>query len=184
MQSDQRVLDRGQDATRSSPFQEIANDVLDAGHDPIERCDHVVGIVEGSVEPDVHLRAGEQAEAAFALFQARTSSIRSPEALAGDVVTEAVARRVVGDREVGVAALARRVPPSLRGCCAHRRGVWGVHVAADVGDLDQVGELAFARTPSARLDPRAAPARCSRSRAARRPPPRWCRARPRRSRSR
>ena len=51
---------------------------MDAGDDPVERGDQVVGVVEGAVEADVDLRAGEQAEAAaLPLFQARTSSIRS-----------------------------------------------------------------------------------------------------------
>ena len=50
---------------------------VDAGDDPVERGDQVVGVVERAVEADVDLRAGEQAEAALALVpRAATSSIR------------------------------------------------------------------------------------------------------------
>ena len=105
-------------------------------------------------------------------FQARTSSIRSPEPLVGDVVAEAVAGRVVGDRQVGVAALARRRRHLLERVAAVGEGRVAVQVAADVVDRDQLRQLALRAPRAARPVPRAAPARCRRSRGARRPPPR------------
>ena len=74
---DVRVLDRGEDALGHLLFGDREGGV-DAGDDPVERRDQVVGVVERAVEADVDLRAGEQAEAlASPLFQARISSIRS-----------------------------------------------------------------------------------------------------------
>jgi hypothetical protein len=70
------VLDRGQDALGHRRLGHREGGV-DAGHDPIERIDQVVRIVERAVEPDVDLRAGEQAEAALAPVPLATSSIRS-----------------------------------------------------------------------------------------------------------
>ena len=118
---------------------------MDAGDHPVERLDQVVGIVERAVEADVDLRAGEQAEAAFALVPGADLLDPLPEALGGDVVAEAVAGRVVGDRHVGVAALASRRRHLLQRVAAVGEGGVGVQVAADVAEGDQVGQLAFAR---------------------------------------
>ena len=63
---DVRVLDRGEDALGHLLFGDREGGV-DAGDDPVERGDEVVGVVERAVEADVDLRAGEQAEAALAL---------------------------------------------------------------------------------------------------------------------
>ena len=68
-----------------------------------------------------------------------------PEPLGGDVVAEAVAGRVVGDRHVGVAALAAGLGHLLQRVAAVGEGGVGVQVALDVGELDQLRQLAFAR---------------------------------------
>ena len=68
-----------------------------------------------------------------------------PEPLGGDVVAEAVAGGVVGDRQVGVAALAAGLGHLLeRVAAVGERGV-GVQVAADVVERDQLRQLALAR---------------------------------------
>ena len=41
---------------------------VDAGDDPVELGDQVVGVVERAVEADVDLRAGQEAEAAAAVL--------------------------------------------------------------------------------------------------------------------
>ena len=79
------------------------------------------------------------------LFQARDLLDPLPEPLGGDVVAEAVAGRVVGDRHVGVAALAARLGHLLERVAAVGEGRVGVQVAADVLEVDQLGQLAFAR---------------------------------------
>ena len=112
---------------------------------PVERLDQVVGVVERAVEADVDLRAGEQAEAAFALVPLADLLDPLPEPLGGDVVAEAVAGRVVGDRHVGVAALAAGLGHLLERVAAVGEGRVGVEVAADVAELDQVRQLALAR---------------------------------------
>ena len=118
---------------------------VDAGDDPVERLDQVVGVVERAVEADVDLRAGEQAEAALALVPRADLLDPLPEPLGGDVVAEAVAGRVVGDRHVGVAALAAGLGHLLERVATVGEGRVGVQVAADVVELDQVRQLAFAR---------------------------------------
>jgi hypothetical protein len=63
----------------------------------------------------------------------------------GEVVAEAVAGGVVGDRDVLVAALAGRLGHLLdRGVAVGGRRVH-VQVAADVAELDQLRQLALAR---------------------------------------
>ena len=98
--------------------------------------EQLVGVVERAVGADVDLRAGEQAEARVAVLASRRaiSSIRSQQRVAADVVAEAVAGRVVGDREVGVAALARRLGHLLERVAAVGEGRVAVEVAADVGE--------------------------------------------------
>ena len=149
---------------------------VDAGDDPVERRQQVVGVVERAVEADVDLRAGEQAEAALALVPLADLLDPLPEPLGGDVVAEAVAGGVVGDRQVGVAALARRLGHLLERVAAVGEGRVGVQVAADVARARPAPAACPRAPPSARRGPRAAPARCRRSRAARRPPPRSRRA--------
>ena len=110
------------------------------------------------------------------LFQAADLLDPLPEPLGGDVVAEAVAGRVVGDRHVGVAARAARLRPSPRACCGRRRASCGSAGRRGCRRA-RSGPAACPRAPpSARRGPRAAPARCRRSRAARRPPPRSRRA--------
>ena len=104
------------------------------------------------------------------LFQARDLLDPLPEALGGDVVAEAVAGRVVGDRHVGVAALAARLGHLLERVAAVGEGGVGVQVAADVVERRPAPAACLRAPPSARRGPRAAPARCRRSRGARRPP--------------
>ena len=60
------------------------------------------------------------------------------------MVAEAVARRVVGDRHVGVAAGAAGLGHLLERVAAVGEGGVGVQVAADVADRDQVGQLPLA----------------------------------------
>ena len=79
------------------------------------------------------------------LFQRADLLDPLPEPLGGDVVAEAVAGRVVGDRQVGVAALARRLGHLLERVAPVGEGGVGVEVAADVVDRDQLGQLALAR---------------------------------------
>ena len=79
------------------------------------------------------------------LFQARDLLDPLPEPLGGDVVAEAVAGRVVGDRQVGVAAVAAGLGHLLERVAAVGEGGVGVEVAADVADLDQLRQLALAR---------------------------------------
>ena len=64
------------------------------------------------------------------LFQARDLLDPLPEPLGGDVVAEAVAGRVVGDRHVGVAALAAGLGHLLERVAAVGEGGVGVEVAA------------------------------------------------------
>ena len=74
---DVRVLDRGQHPLGHLLLGDREGGV-DAGDDPVERLDQVVGVVERAVEADVDLRAGEQAKAASCPRSRRaTSSIRS-----------------------------------------------------------------------------------------------------------
>ena len=80
----------------------------------------------------------------FPLFQARDLLDPLPEPLGGDVVAEPVAGRVVGDRHVGVAAVAAGLGHLLERVAAVRERRVGVEVAADVADRDEVGELALA----------------------------------------
>jgi hypothetical protein len=68
-----------------------------------------------------------------------------PEPLGGDVVAEAVAGRVVGDRQVGVAAVAPRLGHLAERVAAVGEGRVRVQVAADVVERDELGQLAFAR---------------------------------------
>ena len=103
------------------------------------------------------------------LFQARDLLDPLPEPLGGDVVAEAVAGGVVGDRQVGVAAVAGRLGHLLERVAAVGEGRVGVQVAADVVDARPARAACPRAPPSARRGPRAAPARCRRSRAARRP---------------
>ena len=70
-----------------------------------------------------------------------------------DVVAEAVRGRVVGDREVLVAALARRERHLLDRVAPVGGGRVAVQVAADVAELDQLRQRALAarrRSQSAR----------------------------------
>ena len=143
MQSTRRVLDRRQHAGGHLLLGDREGGV-DAGDHPVERVDQVVGVVEGAVEADVDLRAGEQAEAALALVPGLDLGDPLPEALGGDVVAEAVTGRVVGDRHVGVAAVAARLGHLLQRVAAVGESRVRVQVAADVVDRDEVGERAVA----------------------------------------
>ena len=118
---------------------------VDAGDDPVELGEQLVGVVELAVGADVDLGAGEQAEAALALVSVADLLDPLREHLVGDVVAEAVARRVVGDREVGVAALAGSLGHLLERVAPVGEGRVAVEVAADVADLDQLGQLALLR---------------------------------------
>ena len=63
---DAGVLDRGQDALGHLLLGDREGGV-DAGDDPVELGEQLVGVVERAVEADVDLRAGEQPKAALAL---------------------------------------------------------------------------------------------------------------------
>ena len=78
-------------------------------------------------------------------FQARDLLDPLPQRVGLDVVAEAVAGRVVGDRHVGVAAVAARRGHLGEGVAAVGEGRVGVEVAADVAELDQLRQLPFAR---------------------------------------
>ena len=125
----------------------VAEGGVDAGDHPVERGQEVVGVVEGAVDADVDLRAGEEAEAALALVPLPDLADPLPEPLLGDVVAEPVAGRVVGDRHVGVAAGAAGLRHLLQGVAPVGEGRVAVELAADVGDLDQLRERALARRP-------------------------------------
>src|SRR5215207_11424593 len=143
---DVRVFDRGDDAVRHLLFGDVEGGV-DAGDDPVEGGDEVVGIVEGAVEADVDLRAGEEPEVLLAVTLVPGADLLDPlpEALGGDVVAEAVAGGVVGDRQVLIATVARRLGHLLDAVTPVGEGGVGVEVALEVADLDQLRQLAFAR---------------------------------------
>ena len=115
---------------------------VDAGHHPVELGEQVVVVVERAVGQDVDLGAGEQPKAATPRVERPhlLNPLRQP--LRGDVVAEAVAGGVVGDREVGVAAAPRRLGHLLeRVVAVGDRGV-AVEVAPNVLQGDQLRQLA------------------------------------------
>ena len=99
--------------------------------------------------------------------------MRRAQRVGRDVVAEPVRGRVVGDREVLVAALARRPRPSPRAVAGRRRASCG-SAGRRAGRSSSTGPAAPppASRPRARRGPRAARAGSSRARASRRPPPR------------
>ena len=102
-------------------------------------------VVERAVGEDVHLRAGEQPKAAAARVELAhlLDPLRQP--LRGDVVAEAVAGRVVGDREVGVAAGPRGLRHLLERVVAVGDRRVAVEVAPDVLQRDQLRQRARRR---------------------------------------
>ena len=119
---------------------------MDACHHPVELLEQVLLVVERAVGEDVHLRPGEQPEAALG-GAVVVGDLLDPLAqlIGGDVVAEPVARRVVGHRQVGVAALARRLGHLLERVAPVRERRVAVQVAAQVADLDQLRQLAGRR---------------------------------------
>ena len=88
------------------------------------------------------------------------------------VVAEPVRGGVVGDREVLVAALLRRLRHVLERAAPVRERRVAVQVAPQVRLGDELRQLSRRSRPAARRGPRAAPARCRAGRAPRTPAPR------------
>ena len=150
--------------------------------DPVQPRQQVVVVVRRAVGQDVRLGAGEDLDALDARVGLGDALDLALELVGRDVVAEAVRRRVVGDRDVLIAAVARRERHLLDRGVPVGRGRVHVQVAADVVERDQPRRL---ESPArARRGPRAARARGRRGRGARRPPPRSRSAASRRSRRR
>ena len=117
-------------------------------------------------------------------LRAWISSIRRASSVRRDVVAEAVRGRVVGDRDVLQAALARRQRHLLGGLQPVRGGRVHVQVALEVRQRRSDRAARPRAPPRARRGPRAARAGSTAARAARRPPPRSRSAASRRTRRR
>ena len=108
-------------SARSSPARSIPKAVCTLAITQSSSREQLVLVVERAVGQDVDLAARQQLDA--------LDRVRSPPARARSARAAARARRrcrsrgggVVGDREVLVAALARRPAPSPRSCCGRRR---------------------------------------------------------------
>ena len=115
---------------------------MHARHDPVELLEQLVVVVERAVGEHVHLGARQQREA-LELHAAHALDL-AQQLVGRHVVAEAVAGRVVGDRDVLVAALAGRLGHLLDRVAAVRGDRVHVQVAADVAELDQLRQLALA----------------------------------------
>ena len=129
---------------------------------PVELGQHVVGQVERAVAADVDLGAAQDPERRELLVRGGDLLGLAAQRVGVEARDDAHVRRVVADREVLVAELARRERHLEHGRPAVRPGRVAVEVAADVGELD---ERAAARRGTA---PRAAPAGTTARRAPRR----------------
>ena len=139
---------------------------VDARLHPVELGEHVVGEVEPAVGEDVALDPAQDAERRQRLVGGRDLLGLAADVVGGEARHRADRRRVVADREVVVAALARGAAHLEHARAAVGPGRVAVQVAADVAELDERGRLAAERLP------RAAPAGTTGGRARRRPPPR------------
>ena len=155
-----------------------------AGLDPVELGEDVVGEVEPAVGQDVALDPAQDAERRQALVGGGDLLALAADVVGGQAAHRAHGRRVVADRDVVVAALARGAAHLLDAEAAVGPGRVAVQVAADVLASEERRRLAAERRlAQLRRNPRAARApRRRRPRSARRaaaraprrtPPSRW-----------
>ena len=116
-----------------------------AGLHPVELGEHVVGEVEPAVGQDVALDPAQDAERRQQLVGGRDLLALAADVVGREAADGADGRRVVADRDVLVAALARRAAHLLDARAAVRPRRVAVQVAADVGDLDERRRLAAER---------------------------------------
>ena len=116
---DERMLDRAHDP-RGHRVAGHPERRVRARDDPVELLEHLVVVVERAVGQDVHLAAREHADPVEPLVDPVHRVDVAQQRVGRDVVAEAVARGVVGDREVLVAAARARRAPSPRSCRARR----------------------------------------------------------------
>jgi hypothetical protein len=107
---DERVLDRA-DHPRGHRLAVERELRVDRRHDPVEFGEQLVRVVERAVREDVHLAAREQRDPVDLVRHLPHRRHVLLELVRRDVVAEAVARRVIGDREVLV--------PERKGCAGH-----------------------------------------------------------------
>ena len=112
-----------------------------AGDHPVELAQQLVLVVERAVGQDVDLAAREQLDPLHARVGLAHELDLAAQLLRRDVVAEAVAGRVVGDRQVLVSAGARRQRHLLDRVVAVGGDRVAVQVAADVRQLDQPGNV-------------------------------------------
>ena len=138
---DERVAHRGHHAVGLLLLREPEGGVQARDH-PVELLEHFVLVVERAVGQDVGLGARQDRHP---VDLDRLDALHLAQQLVRlDVISEPVRGRVVGYRDVLVAALERRQGHLLDGGVTV--GESGVHVkvAADVLELDQLGEAAVA----------------------------------------
>ena len=112
---------------------------MHGGNDDVEAGEEVLGPVEGAIGLDVELGAVEQGDSRRAFESANLLSLF--EGLLVGHALHVEQRRVVGDREVGVAARLGGGDHVVQGGDTVSEVGVGVQVAADVGQLDEVRKV-------------------------------------------
>ena len=157
---------------------------VDAGDHHVHLGQHFVVQVERAVGEDVDLDAGEDADAAFHLPVDFADALNVFErALLVEAIGHGQVFGVVGDGDVLVAAGQRGLGHLADGVVAVGGGGVHVHVALEVGRLDEAGQLVARRQPRFRPGSRASRAASSPCPARRRFPLRWPRQRSSRRRA-
>ena len=130
---------------------------VDAGLDPVELRQRIVGEVEPAVGQDVALDAAQDAERLQRLVGGGDLLALAADVVAGEAAGGADRRRVVADREVLVAAVTGRAAHRLDAEAAVAPGRVRVQVAADVGLLqERRGRAGEGRLAQLRREPRQA----------------------------
>ena len=121
----------------------LGEGAVDRGHHPVEPGQHLVRIVEAAVDADVRFGAREQMDLRL---------LRIERAHRFDVLQQPVDRKasripgrrgVVGDRGVAIAPAQRLLGQLLDGEIAVAGVGVAMEIAADVAQLDQLGQLAL-----------------------------------------
>src|SRR5215469_12938452 len=142
---DVRILDRPEDPG-GHLVSRLLEAAVDAGNHNVHLGQHFVGEVESSIGKNVHLDAGEDADATLHLLVDLTDALQ---VLKGPLIVEAVNHgqvlRVVGDRDVLHAAGDGCFSHLSDGVVAVAGGGVHVEIALDVRRLDETGQVTFCR---------------------------------------
>ena len=113
----------------------LAHSGVDGRDDPVQRFEHVVGVVESAVSANVDLGTGQQFDVAEPVFQQPDFVNVFLQAFDAEAVRYAPSGRVVGDGDIFVAALAGGHGHELRGITPVAPLGVDVKVALEIGDL-------------------------------------------------